>query len=292
MPMIQGIDGGLLINALRQGREDRYVRDQRDLQAAQQQAAQAKQEKVQGLTHQALGGGPAPQGVMGQYSAGAGMAETQGMAPARPMPTAERDPQALNELLALDPETYSKVAGALKTMDDASVAKYRARNDAMGSAAFYLQKLPPQQRKAALQQLAPQLMQAGWAQEELNAAELSDEALFGMRAMGIDLDKAIDNDLKEREFRMGKTVPLVPGGGMATVRPVMDAQGNMTGSKAETLIEPYGGMEAPERNIPTVRTPKEAQRLKPGTQFYDPNGVLRTVPGGASGNAGGNFPGG
>jgi hypothetical protein len=42
--------------------------------------------------------------------------------------------------------------------------------------------------------------------------------------------------------------------------------------------------------MPQVSSPQEAAQLPPGTQFMMPDGRIGTVPGGASGNAGGGFP--
>ena len=84
-----------------------------------------------------------------------------------------------------------------------------------------------------------------------------------------------------------KTIPYQPGGGVATY--------NTQTGKAEVIVRPNDGSgqpgapATPTGNIPTARTPAEASKLKPGSQFYDDKGVLRMVPGGASGNAGGGF---
>lgn len=84
-----------------------------------------------------------------------------------------------------------------------------------------------------------------------------------------------------------KTIPYQPGGGVATY--------NTQTGKAEVIVQPNDGSgqpgapTTPTGNIPTARTPAEASKLKPGSQFYDDKGVLRMVPGGASGNAGGGF---
>jgi hypothetical protein len=43
-------------------------------------------------------------------------------------------------------------------------------------------------------------------------------------------------------------------------------------------------------DMPQISSPQEAAQLPPGTQFRMPDGRIGTVPGGASGNAGGGFP--
>lgn len=302
MPMIQGIDGGLLINALRQGRNDRYEDDARAFKMAQAKAEADRQGRIDSARDRAtgMGGGvmgqaaPAPAGgVMGQMGASTADASAPAapqMAPSRPRVV---DQQAMNEWLVLDPESAGKFMAGLKNMDDAEVKRFQVRNDAMASAALYLRKLPPDQRPGAFKMLMPRMMEAGWTEAELADADLDDMALMGYAALGMDYEKAIEADRKEREFRAGKTVATQPGGGLATVRPEMDAQGNFIGNKAEWTIKPYNESNEPEgqtENIPTPKTKKEFDDLKPGQQFYDPNGVLRIKPGGGSGNAASSFP--
>ena len=163
----------------------------------------------------------------------------------------------------------------------------------MGGAARYLAKVPPAQRPAALRRLMPQLVGAGWTEQELAGTELSDEALMGYQAVAIDFDKIMDNDLAERKFRAGDTVAMQPGGGVANVRPAFDAAGNVTGNQASVVIEPYGGMGDqgdPSGSPASPRSKADYDALPAGAQYYDPNGNLRTKGGGVSSGTG-NFPG-
>lgn len=88
-----------------------------------------------------------------------------------------------------------------------------------------------------------------------------------------------------------KTIPYVPGGGVATFNP-------QTG-QANVIVQPNYGQgpagapaaPAAPASLPMVNSPQEALRLPPGTRFRMPDGRIGTVPGGASSNAGGNFPG-
>ena len=297
--MIQGIDGGLLINALRQGREDRYVQDKRDFDMAQAQAAQVKQQQLESVRARATGVGMPQQGqqsgVMGNYAPSnplqpVSQGSVTGMAqPTRP----QADPSAMTEWLVLDPEGASAYQKTVAAMDEATLKKQQAKNDIMGGAARYLAKVPPAQRPAALRRLMPQLVGAGWTEQELAGTELSDEALMGYQAVAIDFDKIMDNDLAERKFRAGDTVAMQPGGGVANVRPTFDAVGNVTGNQASVVIEPYGGMGdqgEPSGSPASPRSKADYDALPAGAQYYDPNGNLRTKGGGVSSGTG-NFPG-
>lgn len=64
------------------------------------------------------------------------------------------------------------------------------------------------------------------------------------------------------------------------------------GDRAIKIANPYaeGGASSQSSTLPTVSDAAGYNALKPGQQYYDPNGVLRTK-GGAASNGGGNFPG-
>lgn len=59
------------------------------------------------------------------------------------------------------------------------------------------------------------------------------------------------------------------------------------------LYQPKIGGQGGQVGIPTLKDPSEVSKLKPGEQFYDPNGVLRMVPqqGGPTQPASGTFQG-
>jgi hypothetical protein len=227
---------------------------------------------------------------MGTLAAGADpaplappVAPTAPTAPAVAPPRQPYDPDLLRKLIVLDPEMGSKIAGALKSMDETDLKLHQNKNDIMGAAAHFLSRYPPQQRGQMLQIVAPQLRAAGWSEQEIANANLSDDGLRGYQGVAIDYDKMIDNELAQREFEAGKAVPVTGGGNVAIIKPDGSARWAVGGGA------PAGTPSLTD--VPHVSTPQEAAKLPPGSHFYDPNGVLRTVPGGASGNAGGGFPG-
>ena len=334
MALIQGIDAGALINAFRQGKADRFSDEEQRLKVAGMRADAARKAEVQGILGQ-IGRGPGNGGgIAGAYDPkrdgiGGGIAasqpptpsfdqafspnalgaiangetpsvaipQTQASQPApQAPPRAEFDPNLMQRLMVLDPETGSKIATGLKQMSETQIAQRQALNMASGTAAHYLltNGKTPQERQALLQHVIPILQANGVPPEGIQrlASNLSDQALNAYTGMAMDMDKILDNERADREQRIGKDVAVVPGGSVAHIAPIIDAQGNVTGT-TQNYIVGGGGAPSPALadNIPHVQSPQEAAKLPPGSHFYDPNGVLRTVPGGASGNAGGGFPG-
>ncbi len=311
MPMIQGIDGMALIKAFRTGREDRAEQDKA-------QAEQARAEKIGGVMGQ-LFGGQTGGGVAGQYAPSQpaiaptmadafnpevmgqiGAMDAGGAAPgamAAPQAPMQRtgqqnvrpNPMQLARLIALDPKVGGEIASAFKSMNEDQIKMASAKNDIMGSAAAYVaQGKTPQERMERFQMAAPQLQAMGWTPEELDGIDndLSDNALQGYQALAIAYDNRIDNELKEREFMMGKTVAIPDGGNLATVKPVIGDDGSVS-TKTEYAI---GGPDGEVENIPRPMSKAEADALAPGTRFIAPDGSIKTKPGGPTQPASGNFP--
>lgn len=224
MPMIQGIDGATLINALRAGRDDRYEEDRRKAEAANAEAEGAHRRRVQGLIGQLFG--EQPQGVAGQFGApepqsspfdqafnpqsmeAIGRGEDPGpvAAPAPAQATAQPPRRQVNrdvltQLVLLDPETGGRIASALKTMADDDLDRAEARNSHMGATARWLRQFPPQERPARLEAAAPLLLEQGFTPEQIQNAgqDLSDQQLGLFEMNAIDYDALIDNERAERE---------------------------------------------------------------------------------------------
>lgn len=308
MAMIQGIDANALIKAFRTGRSDRAEDDKT-------RSAEERQKQIGGLMGQ-LFGGQAPAstgGVSGQFApsnpapapqtfgeafspqAMAGIGEPASPPQAAPMQAPQRrpDPNVLAQLIVLDPDTGGKIASAFKTMDEGNLKRLEQRNNFMGAAArFVAQGKTPQERMQRFQQAAPQLIENGWSPQELDGIDndLSDERLQFYQATAIDYDKMIDNELAEREFRAGKTVPVTAGGSVAAIRPTLDADGNVTGNAAEYIIG-GGGSAVPPANLPSPKSKADFDALPAGAQFVAPDGTVRQKPGGQTGSApSGGFP--
>jgi hypothetical protein len=266
MAMIQGIDGSALIQAFRAGRNDRYANEDRERTRQKEERDLARGEQVQGLMGQLFGGRPS--GVAAQMGAapaeqapqtfGAaftpeGIAAAGPAAPAPQMPALaprrQVNPDVLAQLIILDPETGTKIASALKTMDEMDLKRVEARNNFMGAAARYVQQgRTPEERMQRFQTASPQLIEAGFTPEELDGIDnaLSDQRLQFYQATAIDYDKMIDNELAEREFQAGKTVPVTAGGNVALVRPDGSAEWVIGGG-------PGGGGGIPEAAVNHLR---------------------------------------
>lgn len=300
MALIQGIDGGALLAAFRQGRGDRAADDK--TKAAAEEAKQWK-----GLMAQAMGGQPSGGGVAGNFAPsqpqappvapGATFGEAfspqamgaiQSGVPAAPVASisappqgmSQPDPNILRKMAVLRPEQAGQIITALKNLNEGDLKQQQAKNDLMGAAAHYVQQgKSPQERLDRFQHAAPQLLAMGWTQGQLQqaASDLSDTALQGFQGMAVDYDKMIDNELAERKFQAGDNVAVVPGGNVANIKP---------DGSAHYVI---GGGGAPTAAPVQVQSIEQAQKLPPGTRFIDPNGVERVVPGGGAGNGVGGF---
>lgn len=325
--MIQGIDGSVLLNALRAGKEDRWTDQQRALEMKTKTAALERQNQInatlQGLFAPSSGG---TGGVAGMFSAPPASAAPPPAAPttlesafdaqftpdkAAPPPAASTTPPpampapqtgapglngaAFGKLMMLDPELAGKIGDALKTVSDIDLKRTQDKNDKLGLAAHWLLKYPPDQRKGLLATVAPQLLAAGWTEAEIANADLSDNGLNGYQGMAIDFDKMIDNELADREFRAGKVTPIPAEGSAVRTAPTFDAQGNLTGMKSEYVV---GGAPDAGGGTPAAGDGKPAGPLKPGDvkngyrfKGGNPNVKENWEPaGGGAGNSVGGFP--
>lgn len=299
MPLIQQFDGSVLLQALRQGRSD----------GAAARAAQAEQEydtTTKSLTSLALGGRTGG-GVAGQYAPSqpakaASMTDAPQMGQTAPAPMAapqmaqqpqqRPDPMAMARLIAHNPKVGGEIAAAFQKMDENKLAMASAKNDIMGSAAAYIAKgRTPEERMQRFQHAAPQLQAMGWTAQELDGVDndLSDNALQGYQALAIAYDNAIDNARAEREFMMGKTLSVAPGGSVATVKPIDKPDGTVD-TQTDYVIGGDGVSSAGAAPKP-VTNKAEYDALPPGAEYIAPDGSHRQKPGGAGGNASGGFPG-
>lgn len=310
MPMIQPVDGNVLLNALRAGREDRFQDLTRQASMDKAKREEDRAAKYEGLMGN-LFGGQQPAGVQGNFAPsnpkptmdqafapeamGAmerGEAPPAMAPPSQPMQAPARqsrqlDMGTLSQMMMLDPEQTSKLVSTLKTMDEVTLKRMETKNVSMGATAQWLSTQPEADRPQLMRMMAPQMLSAGWTEEELAQADLSNRALVGYQNQAMAMDDIIDNALAEREFMAGKTVPVTAGGNVALVKPEVDQYGKVTGTSQEYIV---GGGGQPG-DIPSPASKAEVDALPAGSRFRAPDGSIRTKPGGGVSNGTGGFPG-
>jgi len=306
--MIQGIDGMALINALRAGKQDRYENDKRvmDMHARQQEIA--KQQQIRGLVGQVFGqpqtGGVAAMSGLGRETyaptstpsfdqafggdtiAALPGADQGGSLPALSQPSQPAQPaphqggvnmDALKQLSVIDPDMGGKIATAFKTMSETELKQADAKNMAMAQSAHYLATVPANERQQAFQNLvAPHLIEAGWTQDQIAKADLSDNGLRYYQMHGMDMDKLVASELAERKFMAGDNVGIQPGGAVINVKP------DGTGSY---VVKPYQmADQAPAAGITegaTATNPQTGAKIQfRGGQWVPMGGSGGNVTGG------------
>lgn len=290
---INQVDGMALLEAFRAGRGDRAADDKRRAAAEKEKEWSgalgelfgAPQSGVQQKFAPSSPGKPVPSAAEAFGAPSIDETPPAASAPRAAAPQAparqrvQLNPVALARAMAIDPETTVKIIGAVKQMDEMQLKQAEAKNTALGAAAHWLARQPEAQRRQMLGIIAPQLIQAGWSPEEIAQADLGDQALAGYQKQAMAMDAIIDNDLAEREFQAGKTVPVTAGGNVAIVTP---------DGKARWAIG--GGPQPAVGNIPQ----EAADALKRGEgtaeQFdaiFGQGAAARVMGGGASNGAGG-----
>jgi hypothetical protein len=187
---------------------------QKELEAQQKQ--EQKQEGVQKAVSAYLGGqkeadapapAAAPSPVAGLRSAASAVPAAYGAAPqTQPSPAASGQPPAappsgpdnadreklFSTLLAIDPQVASQYMDAFAKMDGTQARQFAQKNDHIIQLMGGLAQLPAEQRKAAIQQEAPQLQQLGYTQEQIASFDPSDDNLRSEMAKHMDAQKVAE----------------------------------------------------------------------------------------------------
>lgn len=177
---------------------------------------------------------------------------------------AQGDPQAMVALWSESPEMAMK-------LDDRQAKAMADGYEFIANAAFHIIQLPPEQRPAAWDSYVQQGVAMGYDGLSQYLGKYSEEALNG----------AVAKARQMPQFQRFQQPDYMPVG-----------EGGLAGFQFGQPIEQGGAPQnfaPPSQNLPRISSPAEAMNLPPGTQFVDPHGQVRVVPGGASGNAGGNF---
>jgi len=226
-------------------------------------------------------------GVQSALSAYAGSAKT-----------ADDRSGLVNGLLAIDPDTAMKFSDHFSKMDADQAKQARDNATRFASMAFQLKQLPADQRRAALQNMAPILGQMGFSADQLQSAQLDDQSLDMIIAQGRDIEKLVDGakpNLRSLspgdiliDANTGKQVAASPlpkiifgPDGPYALGPIGD--GVTTGGGAQSGV---GAGGAP----PHISSKQQYDALAPGAQYMAPDGSIRTK-GGPTPRASGAFPG-
>lgn len=183
------------------------------------------------------------------------------------------NPQALEELYALDPEEAMKVQTAVYNFDKTRLEGLRKNGEQIQTVAYHLSQIPPEQRQAELQAALPVLQQMGIDPSMLANADLSDAGLQRYMNFGRSIEKLISEDQAK--------YMVVPEGGTLVNTRDPEALSRFQGG------QPPASQAGPAR--PQSRADYEA--LPPGSQYIAPDGSVRTKGGAPSQGGGGFLPG-
>lgn len=295
-----------VLGAYQAAQRGRLQQMQMQMQIRQAEQAATRQAGIQQIVAReaarGMGGGQAGQpraaspGGMAEVAAAFGAPETSWAPPAQPaQPAAQpRQQSRLNpqqlfaELVSVgsEPAEARQIVQALSGMDDQGLEAVRLRYQTIAPLYIAAAQMPYEQRRAYIQSVRGQLNQLGLTDEQIDGFDPTDQNLNAHISLGTPIAAALEQSRPNyREVdgvlldtnRIGSgqdpavyTSPFINVGGSLYPRPGAGAG--------------RGGQ------LPRVSTPQEASRLPPGTQFIDPQGNVRTVPGGPASSAPGGFP--
>jgi hypothetical protein len=193
--------------------------------------------------------------------------------------------KALQGLAGVDPEAYGRIQTQQRQSSERST-------EALSRIASVVRRQPYEQRRAALQRMAPALSQYGITAEQLQSFDPTDEqldayvALSGQRdAAPTDLQRNVDyyrsigrNDLAE-QYLTNRADPLVNmdinGDGLPDIAP-----------RSAVTARINGGGAQPQAQEQTATNPQTGQRIRLNPQ----TGQWEPIQGGASPNGSRPFP--
>lgn len=229
------------------------------------------------------------------------------VAPAASQGPGQLNPELMRRFMMEDPEGARELLTTWNSLNDMQRAEQTRRFAAAVPILSEVALMPVSQRGQAVLAQAPFLIQNGWTQEQIQAfaADPNDQSIRMLLRMGVPI-------AEQRQF----FAPIEGGPGNIYRDPVtlgvqaanpapprteqvFDAQGNqyfqtVPGTPAigpdANLFGQGATVQPTLEQLPTVATPQEASQLPPGTRFRDPEGNIRTVPGGPQARPAGNFP--
>lgn len=209
-----------------------------------------------------------------------------------PPPQMRIDPAAAQALIQADPQRGPQVIHALNEMNAQQLEQAHARLASLApiyaTAAHIPYGTDGAQRRAYIQSILPQLQQMGIGPQEAAGFDPTDQNLNAHMALGMTMDQAIAS-------ARGHPLNVAPGNVTIDTDTIDPATGQPRVIYQSPFVpgpngEVYPRPQSMDAALPRPRTPQEAAQLAPGTRFLDPQGVVRTVPGGPTPPASGNFP--
>lgn len=143
------------------------------------------------------------------FDPGAGLVDPSGLPPRTDGLAVNQD--ALRRLYQTDPETAIEVQKVVYSANKQQADAFKQSGEVMASAAYRLKQVPPEQRAAELQAIAPQLQALGIDPRMLAQADLSDAGLDRYMTIGRDISELI----REGD---AKYVSIPAGGALVDVR--------------------------------------------------------------------------
>lgn len=196
------------------------------------------------------------------------------------------DPQALQQLVGIDFDTWSKLDGNKRQ-------QLKLQNDYIGQSALRISQLPPEARAQAWDQAISQGVQQGYAGLSRYQGKYSDQALQGAIDNAGLVDKFIS--LAEPKYmaipqggtlvntRNPQAVASVSGGTPPPQSPAPQSENILTYGQFKAYADVQGIPKAAEwtrQNGMSIRvnTPQEAKQLPRGTRIILPDGSEGVVP--------------
>jgi hypothetical protein len=225
---------------------------------------------------------PTPNASGAAPTTGAAPGTAPGAGPA--MPNAAARQKLIGTLMAIDPATAEKYMNVMAGMDKDQATRAAQTNAQIMQVMGGLLQLPPEQRKAAIQQQAPQLQQLGYTPDQLAGFDPSDQNLRSQMAQHMDADKLL-SFVKPEINAVGQGGSLQQTSPSGQTKTLYESP-TMAGPNGEVFTRP-GAASTMGTNLPHVTNKQEYDALPPGTQFLDPQGNHRQKGGQSVAPAGG-----
>jgi hypothetical protein len=192
---ITQFDAAGLINNYQVAKQNRIqmMLEQKQLERMDKQAKDQEgvQKAVGAYLHPETASTASPQSATAPTGASPVSAAPSTPVSAPAAPTGADREKLISTLAVIDPAVASQYIDIFSKMDTAQAGEAAKRNAQVMQLLGGLSQLPMEQRKAAIQQEAPQLQQLGYKPEQLAAFDPSDDNLRSEMAKHMDAEKVI-----------------------------------------------------------------------------------------------------